>query len=191
MAQHDNDSRSIHPYLNVLLIIATFIAILSLTGMTNAKSDLKDSERELSEVQSLVSERTKENKAVEDKYQRQSEKIYTDEVVQVSKEFNDNFFKWNGWGQYISNMESLQKTFPHIHDDDVVDISGLSFGTGEGPDSSYISRYAITSNPNEITELIIQEKDYKSKRTESLWYKVSSYDKGRYDIDVLENVKKL
>ena len=87
-------------------------------------------------------------------------------------------------------MNDLVKTFPNIDNGNVVDLAPTNVGVGESPESSHDQKVMTTTNKGEIAEFITQTKKTDIGESEALWYKVSEYHDGRYDVAYLKPFKK-
>lgn len=168
--------------LNLLTIVLGVIAIV-LVGMfihrfiqvNEVQSDIKNmkSEKKVNELH---------NKKVAKEQNDMLKKLGLGKVKSESNTFNNLFFDWSGWGEYTKNMEELQDKYPEIDKGDVVDISGRLVGNGEGPRSRYTSNVYTTSKQGEIAEFIEQNKSADDSRSKALWFKLSNYKDGNYNI---------
>lgn len=193
---NNNDDRMLRPadearalrkdVLTVVLILSTITMVILLVVRSNEINQLKDDIQNKKEQKTAI---VNHNKKVDKLEEAQLEKINLNDVKQEATKFNDLFFDWDTWAKYDGNMKKLQKNYPHIDDSDVVDISGEVVGHGRSPISTYDATYLTTANDKEITQFVEQEKEGVSDESSALWYIISDYKDGEYDIKYMKRYK--
>lgn len=173
--------------LTVLLLATTVIFTFL---MINKFTDVHDLEQSIAKKQDDRKLALAHNKKVEKQQDEQIKNLGTEEVTNVSSDFNDKLYDWKSWEEYTNNMNDLVKTFPNIDNGNVVDLAPTNVGVGESPESSHDQKVMTTTNKGEIAEFITQTKKTDIGESEALWYKVSEYHDGRYDVSYLKPFKK-
>lgn len=173
--------------LTVLLLATTVIFTFL---MINKFTDVHDLEQSIAKKQDDRKLALAHNKKVEKQQEEQIKNLGTEEVTNVSSDFNDKLYDWTSWEEYTKNMNDLVKTFPNIDNGNVVDLAPTNVGVGESPESSHDQKVMTTTNKGEIAEFITQTKKTDIGESEALWYKVSEYHDGRYDVSYLKPFKK-
>lgn len=173
--------------LTVLLLATTVIFTFL---MINKFTDVHDLEQSIAKKQDDRKLALAHNKKVEKQQEEQIKNLGTEEVTNVSSDFNDKLYDWTSWEDYTKNMNSLSKAYPNIDNGNVVDLAPTNVGVGESPESSHNQKVMTTTNKGEISEFITQTKKTDVGESEALWYKVSEYHEGRYDVSYLKPFKK-
>lgn len=173
--------------LTVLLLATTVIFTFL---MINKFTDVHDLEQSIAKKQDDRKLALAHNKKVDKQQDEQIKNLGTEEVTNVSSDFNDKLYDWTSWEEYTNNMNDLVKTFPNIDNGNVVDLAPTNVGVGESPESSHDQKVMTTTNKGEIAEFITQTKKTDIGESEALWYKVSEYHDGRYDVSYLKPFKK-
>lgn len=173
--------------LTVLLLATTVIFTFL---MINKFTDVHDLEQSIAKKQDDRKLALAHNKKVEKQQEEQIENLGTEEVTNVSSDFNNKLYDWTSWKDYTNNMNSLSKAYPNIDNGNVVDLAPTNVGVGESPESSHNQKVMTTTNKGEIAEFITQTKKTDVGESEALWYKVSEYHEGRYDVSYLKPFKK-
>lgn len=173
--------------LTVLLLATTVIFTFL---MINKFTDVHDLEQSIAKKQDDRKLALAHNKKVEKQQEEQIKNLGTEEVTNVSSDFNDKLYDWTSWEDYTNNMNSLSKAYPNIENGNVVDLAPTNVGVGESPESSHNQKVMTTTNKGEIAEFITQTKKTDIGESEALWYKVSEYHEGRYDVSYLKPFKK-
>lgn len=173
--------------LTVLLLATTVIFTFL---MINKFTDVHDLEQSIAKKQDDRKLALAHNKKVETQQEEQIKNLGTEEVTNVSSDFNDKLYDWTSWEDYTNNMNSLSKAYPNIDNGNVVDLAPTNVGVGESPESSHNQKVMTTTNKGEIAEFITQTKKTDIGESEALWYKVSEYHNGRYDVSYLKPFKK-
>ena len=171
-----------------VLLLATTVIFTFL--MINKFTDVHDLEQSIAKKQDDRKLALAHNKKVEKQQDEQIKNLGTEEVTNVSSDFNDKLYDWKSWEEYTNNMNDLVKTFPNIDNGNVVDLAPTNVGVGESPESSHDQKVMTTTNKGEIAEFITQTKKTDVGESEALWYKVSEYHDGRYDVSYLKPFKK-
>lgn len=173
--------------LTVLLLATTVIFTFL---MINKFTDVHDLEQNIAKKQDDRKLAIAHNKKVDKQQEEQIKNLGTEEVTNVSSDFNDKLYDWKSWEDYTNNMNDLVKTYPNIDKGNVVDLAPTNVGVGESPESSHDQKVMTTTNKGEIAEFITQTKKTDIGESEALWYKVSEYHDGRYDVSYLKPFKK-
>lgn len=173
--------------LTVLLLATTVIFTFL---MINKFTDVHDLEQSIAKKQDDRKLAIAHNKKVDKQQEEQIKNLGTEEVTNVSSDFNDKLYDWKSWEDYTNNMNDLVKTYPNIDKGNVVDLAPTNVGVGESPESSHDQKVMTTTNQGEIAEFITQTKKTDIGESEALWYKVSEYHDGRYDVSYLKPFKK-
>lgn len=173
--------------LTVLLLATTVIFTFL---MINKFTDVHDLEQSIAKKQDDRKLAIAHNKKVDKQQEEQIKNLGTEEVTNVSSDFNDKLYDWKSWEDYTNNMNDLVKTYPNIDKGNVVDLAPTNVGVGESPESSHDQKVMTTKNKGEIAEFITQTKKTDIGESEALWYKVSEYHDGRYDVSYLKPFKK-
>lgn len=173
--------------LTVLLLATTVIFTFL---MINKFTDVHDLEQSIAKKQDDRKLAIAHNKKVDKQQEEQIKNLGTEEVTNVSSDFNDKLYDWKSWEDYTNNMNDLVKTYPNIDKGNVVDLAPTNVGVGESPESSHDQKVMTTTNKGEIAEFITQTKKTDIGESEALWYKVSEYHDGRYDVSYLKPFKK-
>ena len=173
--------------LTVLLLATTVIFTFL---MINKFTDVHDLEQSIVKKQDDRKLAIAHNKKVDKQQEEQIKNLGTEEVTNVSSDFNDKLYDWKSWEDYTNNMNDLVKTYPNIDKGNVVDLAPTNVGVGESPESSHDQKVMTTTNKGEIAEFITQTKKTDIGESEALWYKVSEYHDGRYDVSYLKPFKK-
>lgn len=173
--------------LTVLLLATTVIFTFL---MINKFTDVHDLEQSIAKKQDDRKLALAHNKKVDKQQDEQIKNLGTEEVTNVSSDFNDKLYDWKSWEDYTNNMNDLVKTYPNIDKGNVVDLAPTNVGVGESPESSHDQKVMTTTNKGEIAEFITQTKKTDIGESEALWYKVSEYHDGRYDVSYLKPFKK-
>lgn len=171
-----------------VLLLATTVIFTFL--MINKFTDVHDLEQSIAKKQDDRKLALAHNKKVEKQQEEQIKNLGTEEVTNVSSDFNDKLYDWTSWEDYTKNMNSLSKAYPNIDNGNVVDLAPTNVGVGESPESSHNQKVMTTTNKGEIAEFITQTKKTDVGESEALWYKVSEYHEGRYDVSYLKPFKK-
>ena len=171
-----------------VLLLATTVIFTFL--MINKFTDVHDLEQSIAKKQDDRKLALAHNKKVEKQQEEQIENLGTEEVTNVSSDFNDKLYDWTSWKEYTNNMNNLVKTYPNIDNGNVVDLAPTNVGVGESPESSHNQKVMTTTNKGKIAEFITQTKKTDVGESEALWYKVSEYHEGRYDVSYLKPFKK-
>lgn len=171
-----------------VLLLATTVIFTFL--MINKFTDVHDLEQSIAKKQDDRKLALAHNKKVETQQEEQIKNLGTEEVTNVSSDFNDKLYDWTSWEDYTNNMNSLSKAYPNIENGNVVDLAPTNVGVGESPESSHNQKVMTTTNKGEIAEFITQTKKTDIGESEALWYKVSEYHEGRYDVSYLKPFKK-
>lgn len=171
-----------------VLLLATTVIFTFL--MINKFTDVHDLEQSIAKKQDDRKLALAHNKKVETQQEEQIKNLGTEEVTNVSSDFNDKLYDWTSWEDYTNNMNSLSKAYPNIDNGNVVDLAPTNVGVGESPESSHNQKVMTTTNKGEIAEFITQTKKTDIGESEALWYKVSEYHNGRYDVSYLKPFKK-
>ena len=171
-----------------VLLLATTVIFTFL--MINKFTDVHDLEQSIAKKQDDRKLALAHNKKVETQQEEQIKNLGTEEVTNVSSDFNDKLYDWTSWEDYTKNMNSLSKAYPNIDNGNVVDLAPTNVGVGESPESSHNQKVMTTTNKGEIAEFITQTKKTDVGESEALWYKVSEYHEGRYDVSYLKPFKK-
>lgn len=171
-----------------VLLLATTVIFTFL--MINKFTDVHDLEQSIAKKQDDRKLALAHNKKVETQQEEQIKNLGTEEVTNVSSDFNDKLYDWTSWEDYTNNMNSLSKAYPNIDNGNVVDLAPTNVGVGESPESSHNQKVMTTTNKGEIAEFITQTKKTDIGESEVLWYKVSEYHNGRYDVSYLKPFKK-
>ena len=171
-----------------VLLLATTVIFTFL--MINKFTDVHDLEQSIAKKQDDRKLALAHNKKVEKQQDEQIKNLGTEEVTNVSSDFNDKLYDWKSWEEYTNNMNDLVKTFPNIDNGNVVDLAPTNVGVGESPESSHNQKVMTTTNKGKIAEFITQTKKTDVGESEALWYKVSEYHEGRYDVSYLKPFKK-
>ncbi|EGQ2899975.1 hypothetical protein E6A67_01285 [Staphylococcus pseudintermedius] len=128
----------------------------------------------------------KENKKVEAANDKLKKQIGIYDTDQASERFYDKFFVWSTWKEYMSNMKQLQVLYPTIEEGNVVNIKGDTRGAGVSPNSSYSRDSYIGKEKSQIGDIVKQTKVYPDgQETEAIWYIVSEYKDGKYNITTM------
>ena len=162
--------------LTVLLLATTVIFTFL---MINKFTDVHDLEQSIAKKQDDRKLALAHNKKVEKQQDEQIKNLGTEEVTNVSNDFNDKLYDWTSWEEYTN-----------IDNGNVVDLAPTNVGVGESPESSHDQKVMTTTNKGEIAEFITQTKKTDIGESEALWYKVSEYHDGRYDVSYLKPFKK-
>lgn len=173
--------------LTVLLLATTVIFTFL---MINKFTDVHDLEQSIAKKQDDRKLALAHNKKIEKQQEEQIKNLGTEEVTNVSSDFNDKLYDWTSWEDYTNNMNSLSKAYPNIENGNVVDLAPTNVGVGESPESSHNQKVMTTTNKGKIAEFITQTKKTDVGESEALWYKVSEYHEGRYDVSYLKPFKK-
>lgn len=167
----------------VLLIIASIVLISFVIGrsmeINELKSDIKDKKEQKVAI-------TKHNDKVEAKRNEQLKDINLEDVSNEADTFNELFFDWDSWSKYDKNMKTLREKFPKVDEGKVTDISGKVVGHGRSPISTYEASYLTTTKEHEIMQFVEQNKEGVSDQSNSLWYIISEYKDGQYDIKYMK-----
>ncbi|TDL95516.1 hypothetical protein [Macrococcus carouselicus] len=170
--------------LTILILLA---AVLLLGIVTYNKSSYQHSlSDELTTKEKKRKEVTQENEKIKQEQKKIDDSVGTQDVIAASEFFNDKYFVWSTWKMYSQNMNDLKTRYPNLESNKYVDISGMSVGTGNSPNSDYSVETYTTINNNEIAEIINQNRQYDDKVTKRLLYKVSTFEEGKYDIETLK-----
>lgn len=173
--------------ITILIIIALFMSI-NLYNKYQEDDKIKD---DIKTIKAKNNKTTAHNKKVASLEKEQEKELEVEEVSNIATNFNDKFFKWDSWETFSKHMEKLRETYPNLKDNKNVVIDGKDVGTGNSPESDYVSELFITENKKEVTEVIKQTKEYEEKSTEKIWYKVSKYNNGQYDITKFEDYEEV
>ncbi|EOD7975542.1 hypothetical protein K4P50_11085 [Staphylococcus epidermidis] len=168
-------------YMSVVIVLSLILiglGIYTFASYTKV-NDVKD---EIKQLESKKEDRQSYNKKIENKQASIDKKVGNADVIRTATDFNNKFYNWSSWKEFSDNMDYLKKTYPNLENSDIVDISGKAVGNGESPESSYTSEMYPTDKKGEISELVTQEKTQSNVNTRLLWYKISKYNKGKYDI---------
>ena len=171
----------------VVILILFMVMMFVLIGLFNTYKENEDLRSDIKSEKQKINH----NKTVSDREKEQNEKLGLTDVENASDDFNEKFYVWSNWQEFSDNMKSLRQTYPNLDSNDNVDISGKAVGTGDSPISNYESTSYTTTNKDELSEIITQEKKYDDHTTETLWHKVSNYKKGKYDISEFEKYDKI
>lgn len=167
----------------VLLVIASIVLISFVIGrsmeINELKSDIKDKKEQKVAI-------TKHNDKVEAKQNEQLKDINLEDVSNEADTFNELFFDWDSWSKYDKNMKTLREKFPKVDEGKVTDISGKVVGHGRSPISTYEASYLTTTKEHEIMQFVEQNKEGVSDQSNSLWYIISEYKDGQYDIKYMK-----
>lgn len=192
MLNHQNDgemtsldkARALRKDIAMIVLI---IAIMLLVAFTIGRmSEIKDLKADIKDKTEKKVANEKHNKTVEDKQEAQLKDIDLKDVTEKADEFNNLFFNWDSWGVYDDHMKQLQQKFPKIDDGKVVDISGKVVGSGQSPVSTFDASYLATPNKGELIQFVEQDKESTSDQSSSLWYIVSDYKDGKFDIHYMK-----
>lgn len=175
----------------VVILILFMVMMFVLIGLFNTYKENEDLRSDIKSEKQKISNTKSHNKTVSDREKEQNEKLGLTDVENASDDFNEKFYVWSNWQEFSDNMKSLRQTYPNLDSNDNVDISGKAVGTGDSPISKYESTSYTTTNKDELSEIITQEKKYDDHTTETLWHKVSNYKKGKYDISEFEKYDKI
>lgn len=169
--------------ITILLIIIAILSVLVIQRYNQINTLNNDIKSTLNKKE----KNEKHNANVEKQTDKLNKEVGTQDVIDTSTRFDDKFFDWSTWQEYSKNMKSLAKDYPNIESEEIVDLSGKKVGTGESPDSEYTKTSYTTTKEGEVAEFIEQHKSMTTKETRTLWYKVSNYKNGKYDITSLKN----
>lgn len=175
----------------VVILILSMTMLFVLIGLFNTYKDNEGLRSDIKSDKQKISKSKTHNRMVSEREKKQNEKLGLTDVENASNEFNEKFYVWSNWQEFSDNMKSLRQTYPNLDSNDNVDISGKAVGTGDSPISNYESTSYTTTNKDELSEIITQEKKYDDHTTETLWHKVSNYKKGKYDISQFEKYDKI
>lgn len=183
------------PIINTVLSVIITISIIVILFMS---INLYNKYKEDDKIKDDILEMKKENKETEKQNQKianmekdQEKELQISEVSNIAEKFNGKFFVWDSWESFSNNMKGLRASYPNLKDNKNVVIDGKDVGTGTSPESSYSSEVYTTENKQEVAELIKQNKNYEDKTTEKLWYKISNYKDGKYDITKFQSYEKV
>lgn len=168
-------------YMSVVIVLSLVLIGLGIYAFASY-TKVKDVKDEIKQLESKKEDRKSYNKNIEKKQAETDKKVGNADVVRTATDFNEKFYNWTTWKEFSDNMDYLKKTYPNLEDSDIVDISGKAVGNGESPESSYTTEIYPTDKKGEIAELVTQEKTQNNLNTQLLWYKVSEYNKGKYEI---------
>ncbi|MGJ7589073.1 hypothetical protein [Staphylococcus shinii] len=183
------------PIVNTVLSVIIAISIIVILFMSiNLYNKYKEDDKIKNDILAMKKENkqtVKQNQKVDNMEKDQENELKISEVSNIAEKFNEKFFVWDTWESFSNNMKSLRASYPNLKDNDNVVIDGKDVGTGTSPESSYSTDIYTTENKQEIAELIKQNKNYEEKTTEKLWYKVSTYKDGEYDITKFQGYEKV
>lgn len=165
----------------VILFLITSLIISSVI-LYNKMNEAEDLSKDLTAKQEKREKIISENKKITEKQRENDNLVGNHDVSVTSEDFNHLYFDWNSWEMYSKNMKEIREKYPNLERSKYVDISGMDVGTGRSPESVHKVQIYNTSKQGEIAEIINQNRRYDDRVTERLIFKVSEYDKGRYDI---------
>lgn len=169
--------------LDLLILFLITSLIISSVILYNKMNEAEDLSKDLTAKQEKREKIISENKKITEKQRENDNLIGNHDVSVTSEDFNHLYFDWNSWEMYSKNMKEIREKYPNLERSKYVDISGMDVGTGRSPESVHKVQIYNTSKQGEIAEIINQNRRYDDRVTERLIFKVSEYDKGRYDIN--------
>ncbi|MCO4096968.1 hypothetical protein KFX46_08100 [Macrococcus canis] len=168
--------------LDLLILFLITSLIISSVILYNKMNEAEDLSKDLTAKQEKREKIISENKKITEKQRENDNLVGNHDVSVTSEDFNHLYFDWNSWEIYSKNMKEIREKYPNLERSKYVDISGMDVGTGRSPESVHKVQIYNTSKQGEIAEIINQNRRYDDRVTERLIFKVSEYDKGRYDI---------
>ncbi|PKE06421.1 hypothetical protein CW676_07730 [Macrococcoides caseolyticum] len=168
--------------LDLLILFLITSLIISSVILYNKMNEAEDLSKDLTAKQEKREKIISENKKITEKQIENDNLVGNHDVSVTSEDFNHLYFDWNSWEMYSKNMKEIREKYPNLERSKYVDISGMDVGTGRSPESVHKVQIYNTSKQGEIAEIINQNRRYDDRVTERLIFKVSEYDKGRYDI---------
>lgn len=168
--------------LDLLILFLITSLIISSVILYNKMNEAEDLSKDLTAKQEKREKIISENKKITEKQRENDNLVGNHDVSVTSEDFNHLYFDWNSWEMYSENMKEIREKYPNLERSKYVDISGMDVGTGRSPESVHKVQIYNTSKQGEIAEIINQNRRYDDRVTERLIFKVSEYDKGRYDI---------
>ncbi|MFW3619457.1 hypothetical protein [Staphylococcus caprae] len=168
-------------YMSLVIVLSLILIGLGIYAFASY-AKVKEIKNEINQLEAKKDDRESYNKQIEKKQIETDKEVGNADVIRAATDFNNKFYNWSSWNEFSDNMDYLKKTYPNLEDSDIVDISGKAVGNGESPESSYTSEIFPTDKKGEISEIVTQEKTQDNSDTQLLWYKVSKYNKGKYDI---------
>jgi len=168
--------------LDLLILFLITSLIISSVILYNKMNEAEDLSKDLTAKQEKREKIISENKKITEKQRENDNLVGNHDVSVTSEDFNHLYFDWNSWEMYSKNMKEIREKYPNLERSKYVDISGMDVGTGRSPESVHKVQIYNTSKQGEIAEIINQNRRYGDRVTERLIFKVSEYDKGRYDI---------
>lgn len=168
--------------LDLLILFLITSLIISSVILYNKMNEAEDLSKDLTAKQEKREKIISENKKITEKQRENDNLVGNHDVSVTSEDFNHLYFDWNSWEMYSKNMKEIREKYPNLERSKYVDISGMDVGTGRSPESVHKVQIYNTSKQGEIAEIINQNRRYDDRVTERLIFKVSEYDKGRYDI---------
>lgn len=181
----DND-KLIHDRMTAGLIILAIVTALLSINLFNQNRYIHTLEDDISHKVSEKKKIVANNKKVDAQNEAEIKKMQMEDVKRESQFFNQKFFVWGSWKEFSDNMLALQKRYPNIEREGVVNLSETAIGSSKSPVSSYGAKRLITANTNEMGEIISQRKHYPTGESITTWYKISEYQNGQYRVKLMK-----
>lgn len=181
----DNNNK----FTTLLIILILTIVFLGLLVM-NSNHKVQNIKDDIQKLEAKQKDREQTNEKINNEQLKENKRVGNERVMTNSKLFNDKFYNWASWDEFSDNMENLKKRYPNLEDSEIVDISGKAVGNGESPESSYSSDIYPTDKKGQVAELIKQTKSTEETDIELLWFKISDYEDGKYNISYLKPYQK-
>ncbi|MCE5003485.1 hypothetical protein KJJ36_14025 [Staphylococcus pseudoxylosus] len=176
---------------NIFIMLLAITLVFLILGLINSYNHNNSLREDIKKEKATMKQTKKENKKIEAKEMEDYKNLEIADVDNASNDFNDKFFNWDSWKTFSYNMKDLRTKYPNLEDNEDVDISGKSVGTGESPVSSFDSEKYTTTKKKEISEYIIQSKKYNDHKSQVIWQKVSNYENGKYDITKFDKYEQI
>lgn len=167
---------------SIIAILALACIVVMSILLFNKTNEHKELKKELSEKQTTQKAVASHNKKVKKDVENFESESGIGDVSYTATDFNDKYFDWASWKEYDENIKEIKTTYPNLEKNRNIEISGMDVGSGKSPISSYETKEYTTKNKHELAEMIAQNKQYEDRITQRIFYKVSTLDKGKYDI---------
>lgn len=176
---------------NIFIMLLTITLVFLIFGLLNSYNHNNKLRDEIKNDKEIMAQTKKENKKIESQEKEDYKNLEIASVDNAANDFNNKFFDWDSWKTFSYNMKDLRTKYPNLEDNENIDISGKSVGTGESPVSSYDSEKYTTTKKKELAEYIIQSKKYDDHKSQVIWQKLSNYENGKYDITKFDKYEQI
>lgn len=144
----------------IIILFSILFAVSFLNSYFSNQQKIIDLEQRIEIRRENIHKINKQNAKLTTLQSKNIQSIETQNLIYTSRKFFKLYFNWNSWKNYYNNLKEIHKKFPDVaKNDSTFDTSLTSTGTGDSGVSSYhLNKVMTTDNPNQILEIVSQDR---------------------------------